>query len=819
MKDHMRSTSRFAAILLAVLLAGVLASSCGSTRATSTPKKYPVAGVVIEAPGHFDTWPEGYDCWIPGAPGAAILYGDTVRNGTGGGLVMVESVRGTLRTGQNAEFMITKGTLEAPVVQVARGEVWLDGPPKTRLRTSSAEVRPVASKGDESGNVFGIDVAPGGASTVTAVKGQVTVEAAGTSITLVEGSTTTCDQGKPPSAALKTTAKAPAGGLAFMVGLGSVPYFRNEATRAQTEDDARSKLAVDPSDAWSYVNLGRALIDAGKTAEARGQFSRALEINKGFSQAQAGQGRAALEEGRWGDAAKLYEQAGLGDKTSLEARLGSAEAAVGMGDLREAEKWYKATLDIDSQSQLALSGLGAVDLMSGDLAKASDDLGKALKVEPSLTAALETMSYLSALKGDLAASLESLKKAAEASPDDFDVKSSIADRYLRMGMKDLASSAFKGLNESKDPATMAAGYQGMGALAQQRGDLKNAVTYWTKAQDLESDRPAVLENLGQAHLLTGETQAAVATLSKAAAVDIKDWRAHELLTRALLAANSNPAAVIEGQAAVKLAPDQWSAHIVLGLALEACGAKAEGAVELSRGIALKPEKLRSAADHVLLAEALKREDKIEQALAEYRSAQSINPADGAYYRLAGDMLSELGRKSDALAQYRKAAELDPADALSQVRFAAALYASGKKNDAIETLQSAVERDPNNALPRQLLGDYLLADGDIEGALFQLDAAVSTPGVAPVLLASVLVTRGNAMDRKENFGEAIADYSRAISTDPSRGDAWFYLAGDLERTGKPADARIAYTNAATLCKDRAEWKKFYDEATARVNSLK
>ncbi|MHB8895147.1 MAG: tetratricopeptide repeat protein [Candidatus Geothermincolia bacterium] len=819
MKDRKKPALALAALLLVALLAAGLVSSCGNTRANARPKIYPVAGVVIEAPGHFDTWPDGHDCWIPGTPGAAILYGDSIRNPTGGGLVMVFSAGGTLRAGEMSELKVTKGTGAAPLVQVERGQVWLDGAKETAVRTSSAQVAPVKPEADSPPAIYGVEVIPGGASTVTAVGGEVKVEAAGASVTLQEGDATTCEQGKPPSKAVKATASAPVGGLAFLVRQQAVTYFRNEATRSQTEDDARSRLAVDPNDAWANVNLGRALIDAGRTAEAKEKFTRALEINQGFSQALAGLGRAAIEEGRWREAARLYEQARLADKTSLEARLGSANAALGMGNLGEAEKWYKATLDLDSQSQLALAGIGAVNMLRGDLVKAVDDLGKALKIQSTLTAALVAKSYVSALKGDLTSSLASLEKAAEAHPDDFGVKASIADRELRMGRREEALSAFKRLSESKDPAMMAAGYQGMGAVAQLSGDLKNAIAYWTKAQDLAPDRPAVLEDLGQAHLLAGEVEAAVAALSRATAVDINDWRGHELLARALLAAGANSTAVTEGQAAVKLAPDQWSAHVVLGLALEACGAKAEGAVELSRGIALKPKDSLSAAEHVLLAEALEKDGKIEDALAEYRGAQSLSPKEGAYYRLAGDMLTSLGREQDALSQYRKAVELDPADTLSKVRLATALYASGKKNDAIEMLQSAVEHDPNNALPRQLLGEYLLADSDVDGALFQLDAAVKTPGVQPALLASILVTRGNAMDRKEDFAAAIADYSRAISTDPGRGDAWYYLAGDLERTGKPLDAKTAYSNAATLCKDNPAWKKYYDESVAKVNQLR
>lgn len=805
------------AALLAILLAAALVSSCGNARAKVKTKSYPVAGVVVEAPGHFDTWPEGRDCWIPGAPGAAILYGDTVKNGTGGGLVLLLSSGGTVRAGEMSDFKVSKGTKGTPVVDVERGEVWVDGSSSTEVLAPSTKVTSSGAKVKSDNRVAGVKVVPAGTTTVVAARGAESVVSYGTSVTLKEGMECVCEQGKPLQP-VKTSAVAPAGGLAYIIGLQSTPYFRNEATRSKAEDEARAKLAIDPNDAWSNVNLGRALLDAGKTADAEASFTHALDINKGFSQAFAGLGRAALVEGRWGQAAKLYEQARMADRSSPEALIGAANSALGLGDMREAQKWYKAALDNDSQNQLALSGLGAASLLTGDLTEATDNLEKSVRAEPSNVPALVLLSLTSALKGNLEPSATYLKRAADVKADDLGVRSTLADRYLRMDMAEDARVAFKRLTESDDRGMMSAGFQGMGAVAQHAGNLKDVLVDWAKAQDLMPDRTALLEDLGEAHLLVGQTDAAVTTLARATVVDINDWRAHEMLARADLAGGMNAGAVSEGQAAVKLAPDQWSAHLVLGLALEASGARDDAARQFDIALNLKPDGKFSAAEHALLADSLSREGKTDEALAEYRAAQSINPSEGAYYRLAGDMLLELNRTADAIAQYRKAVEVDSKDSLANVKLAAALYKSGKKTEAVGVLQRAVRKDPNDPTPRQLLGQYLLADNDVDGALFQLDAAASMQGIQPSLLASVLVTRGNAKDRKEDFAGAMADYARAISTDPGRGDAWFYLAGDLERTGKTPDARTAYSNAATLCKDKADWKKFYDESIAKVNQL-
>jgi tetratricopeptide (TPR) repeat protein len=807
-------------VVLALALAAGASASCGKTSARAKEKVYPVAGVVIEAPGRFDVLPQGADSWLPGAPGSCVLYGDTIRNGAGGGLVLALSKGGMLRAGEATEIEI--GALRAGALSFAldRGEAWLElnAGTKATVKTQVATVTvPAASKTEAC--AAGVKAVPVGPTTVTVAAGTAKVEAAQTSVTLDKGSQTVCEQGKQPTKPARVEARAPSGGFLFLVGLQSALYFSTVGTRDNAEDEARSKLAINPDDAWSYVNLGRALSDAGNGGDARASFEKALSIKPGFSQALAGIGKTAIAVGNWIEASKYYDLARQADRSSLEALLGSAAAALGAGATDDAEKWYKATLDSDTQNQTALTGLGLLGLLNGDPANAADDLDQALLIQPSWVPALEVSSYVYAMRGNLERSLARLESAVESDPNDYRVRSAVADRCLRKGAGADASSAFKVLSGSKDAGLMAIGFAGMGAVAQASGDEKTAITDWSKAQELVPDVPAVLENLGQAQLLSGDAGAAATTLARATSVDAGDRRAHELLARVRLAQGLNAEAVAEARTAVALAPGDWSAHLALGLALEAGGSAAEGAAEVAKALSLKPESKLPAADHVMLAEALGRQGKTEQAMAEYRLAQSSDPSNGTYHRLAAEMLLSAGKTKDALAELRKAVKLAPADMTARTELARALYSSGQKSEAIKTLEAAVKKDPNDPGPRAALGEFLLADGDVDGALFQLEAARDDPGMKPDVLASVLILMGNASDRRQDFTAAAADYARAISTDPSRGDAWFYLAGDLERTGKPADAKAAYANAAALCKDKADWKKFYDEASAKLRQLK
>jgi len=764
-------------ILLALVVGAV--SSCGGSGAKSKEKTYPVAAVALESSARFDIMPQGRDCWISGAPGSVVIYGDTVRNGAGGGIVLVLSAPGALRIGEMSDVNISRGARDAPVVEIERGEAWLDvsGEKTGELWTPAVRVTASKTGGASVRCNFGVKVNPGGSATVVCADGTAILESAGATVTLEGGKQSFCEHGCAPGKPIKAETASPVGGFSFLVGLQSVSYFRNEATRDSSEAEARAKIAVNSEDAWSYVNMGRALLDTGNADEAKSSFAKALEIKPGFSQAAAGLGKIALGESRWSEASSSYEQARLADRTSLEALLGLASCALGAGDMREAAKRYKDAMEVDPQSHLALTGLGALKLLECDRSGATDDLEKSVQIEASSNGALVLLSCEAALEGNLERSLTFLKRAMEIRSDDYRIKSIVADRYARAGMSDAATSALRQLSQSDDSALMAQGFQGLGALAMARNDTKGAISDWTKAQDLMPDRPAVLENLARAYLLVGEEEAALSTISRAVVVDTNSWRSREMLARACLATGSIDQAAREARLAASFAPAQWLAHLALGLILNERGDVSESAREYDRALCLKPKGGMSVTERALLAEAY----------------------------------GHMGKVEEALAEYRKVVQMDPSDTLAYVKMAELLYASGHKDSAIDTLQRAVKKSPNDPDARLLLGKYLLADNDVEGALFQLDGAASAPDIRSDTLADVLVTRGNARDRKQEFAGAIDDYTRAISADPGRGDAWFYMAGDFERTGRPAEARAAYSNAVTLCGARSEWKKFHDEA--------
>lgn len=812
--------SRLLSFALVALIAMGLGSSCGKP-AASRRKVYPVLGVVVQAGGEADIRLSGKDDWVPAAAATPLLSGDSLQTASASGAVVLFDGGASLAMGQETRIDLTAGSGVDAVVGLDRGTATLRMPSEASPVTLTTPAASFTSRsGIKEEAVCIVDVAPGGGTTLRVSGGQATLSNSTGEVRVSEGQQASVDPGQAPGRPVKVEGGVhpPPEGLSFLVGLLTDPYFRTRASRDQTADDARSKMTIDPTDPWPHLNLARALLDMGGVADARAQFNAALTLKPQFSQALAGLGRAGIAEGRWAEAGDLYERARRIDRESLEAVLGMGQAALGSGDLVEAEKWFKELIELDPTSGPGYAGLGIVGLLAGESDGAKTNFEKAATLEKGKARAPFGLALMDALSGRLDLWKSGLGKALDADPELEHARLSMGCGMLRLGSTDAAEAYYKSLTGTDDATQMSAGYQGLGAVELARGALKKALADFVKAQDLKPDRPPVLADLGQTHLLLDEREAAAATFTRAVGVGQYDYYPHQWLARAYLALGKAAEAAAESGSAISLDPADWRSRLVLGLALQSQGAAEQAASEFDRARSRSKGQVLTASDHVLLGKSYLVQGQGTRALSEFRSARKMEPKNPAYRVLVGDALGQSGDNAGALAAYREALGLDPSYAVAGVKAASILNGQGKGGEAIELLTEVVEKDPNDAEARALLARYLLEDGDIDGAVFQLEAAKALPDPRPEVMAGILVTSGNALDRRQDFNGAIAEYTLALANDPTRGDAWYYTAGDLERTGRAALAKAAYQQAVALCASNPEWKKFYDESAARLNEL-
>ena len=148
-----------------------------------------------------------------------------------------------------------------------------------------------------------------------------------------------------------------------------------------------------------------------------------------------------------------------------------------------------------------------------------------------------------------------------------------------------------------------------------------------------------------------------------------------------------------------------------------------------------------------------------------------------YFALHGDNLADLQRAA-ALASY---------DTTLQMRLARKELDAGQPDQAIFAWKRAMQANPVDPAPRNALLQYLTSEKRFGEAYDVTRAAMQRTPRDPQLL----VNNGILAMQLGHADEALASWQKAVAADPALADAHLYLAAELDREGKPADAAPHY----------------------------
>jgi tetratricopeptide (TPR) repeat protein len=148
-----------------------------------------------------------------------------------------------------------------------------------------------------------------------------------------------------------------------------------------------------------------------------------------------------------------------------------------------------------------------------------------------------------------------------------------------------------------------------------------------------------------------------------------------------------------------------------------------------------------------------------------------------YFALHGDNLADLQRAA-ALASY---------DTTLQMRLARKELDAGQPDQAIVAWKRAMQSNPVDPAPRNALLQFLTSEKRFGEAYDVTRAAMQRTPRDPQLL----VNNGILAMQLGHADEALASWQKAVAADPALADAHLYLAAELDREGKPADAAPHY----------------------------
>jgi len=383
-----------------------------------------------------------------------------------------------------------------------------------------------------------------------------------------------------------------------------------------------------------------------------------------------------------------------------------------------------------------------------------------------------TPAYISRLeKGERIPSLQLLRRLAErlgANADELaagirPVEDPLRDAELalRLGENGEAEQAFHEALDSDDPALRVRALRGLGELAFDRGDHREAIVLLERAAEMAPDPLTLAEPLGRAYALAGELESAIAVFERALAAaraqgnPMETLRFDVLLANALIDANGfGRAAELLGDAIAATAesndplilarlwwsqsrlhekqndPDTAARYARRALAaLEltehttytARAHQLLAHIELNRGRAAEALEILEAGFPLIdrggnryergmfrleQARAYAQLDRKEEAAAIAMEASTLvsdaSPGDAARaYAFMADVFVELGERTRALELYELADELGPSDARARRdiarRRAELLEQEGRKDEALELLKQAMRIESESSL--------------------------------------------------------------------------------------------------------------------------
>jgi tetratricopeptide (TPR) repeat protein len=143
--------------------------------------------------------------------------------------------------------------------------------------------------------------------------------------------------------------------------------------------------------------------------------------------------------------------------------------------------------------------------------------------------------------------------------------------------------------------------------------------------------------------------------------------------------------------------------------------------------------------------------------------------------------------SDDLPDLQRAAALNSYDTPLEMRLARKELDAGKPDAAVAAWKRAMQANPVDPAPRNALLQYLTGEKRFDEAYTVTRAAMErTPRDA-----QLLVNNGILAMQLGHAEEALTSWQRAVTSDPSQADAHLYLAAELDREGRPADAAPHY----------------------------
>ena len=431
-------------------------------------------------------------------------------------------------------------------------------------------------------------------------------------------------------------------------------------------------VGAEPPQSRTYYYLGRAQVAASRGADAVASFRRALELAQSqganapalraihLQLAQALRGTGASEEAasHFAESARQSAEGASAEEASLARYLsdtpgpGAAGASLPVIESSPLAAWppgRRAELRRTVSSGLARAyrNLGVLRVQAEDFAGAAELFEKAVGLDPSSAQAQASLGIARFNARQFDRATGPLERALAASPDDRGVKRMLAMAWLNLESYAKAVALLEDDPERASSPSLQFAY-GLALVKSERGaDAEKAFQELLKAH---GDSPELSVLLGQAHAQQGDFDAAVEAL----------------------------------QRALRLKADVPEANATLGVIYLRQGKLKEAEDALRAELAVRPADTLTQQHLAIVLEALQRP---QEAIAILRTVLGAKPdlPDSRY--LLGKLLLAQGDATEALSHLEAAVKLAPEDANIRYQLGRAYQTLGRTEQAEQQFEA------------------------------------------------------------------------------------------------------------------------------------
>lgn len=194
-----------------------------------------------------------------------------------------------------------------------------------------------------------------------------------------------------------------------------------------------------------------------------------------------------------------------------------------------------------------------------------------------------------------------------------------------------------------------------------------------------------------------------------------------------------------------------------------------------------------------LANTLRQQGRLEEAVSRYNEALLINPAHVLARHNLGNAFLALGRYSEAEASYRHVLEHNPTIPETHCNMGNALLAQRRPDEAVASYRHALHLNPQLAVAHSNLADALRDLGRPREAAASCRAALALDAHR----AETHNSLGNALLDLGRLPDAAESYARALSLNPRFVKAYVNAAIVLRQLGNAAEAEAMCRQAVQV----------------------